>query len=511
MQDKALWVSPMSVYNEAAESADMGTGMTMNIDDWQDDKLKDECGVFGVFNHPDAAALTALGLHALQHRGQEAAGIVSFDGARFNSERRLGLVGDQFSKQTTIDRLAGRAAIGHVRYSTSGGTILRNVQPLFAELAGGGFSVCHNGHLTNAMTLRRQLVEQGAICQSTSDTEVILHLVAQSPGKRFIEKFIDALRAIEGAYSLVAMTNKKMIGARDPLGIRPLVLGDLDGATILASETCALDIIGAKFVREIENGEIVVITEDGIESLHPFPPRRPRPCVFEYVYFSRPDSIVGGRSVYEVRKELGRHLARETPCEADIVIPVPDSGVPAAIGYAQEAGVPYELGIIRNHYVGRTFIEPEQQIRALGVKLKHSANRMVIEGKRIVLIDDSIVRGTTSVKIVEMMYDAGATEVHMRIASPPIRHPDYYGIDTPDHRTLLAATHSLDEMRSYIGVTSLSFLSVDGLYRAMGYEGRDDTQPQFTDHCFTGDYPTSLTDEHGSSAPRQLSLLAETG
>ena len=309
----------------------------------------------------------------------------------------------------------------------------------------------------------------------------------------------------------MALSNKKLIGARDPLGIRPLVLGDLDGSPILASETCALDIIGAKFVREIENGEVVVITDAGIESLHPFPKRTPRPCVFEYIYFSRPDSIVGGRSVYAVRKEMGRQLARETPCEADVVIPVPDSGVPAAIGYAQESGIPYELGIIRNHYVGRTFIEPTQQIRALGVKLKHSANRMAIEGKRIILVDDSIVRGTTSVKIVKMMYEAGAREVHMRVASPPIAHPDFYGIDTPDQRKLLAATHTLEEMRAYIAVNTLAFLTVDGLYKAMGYDNRDPVHPQLTDHCFTGDYPTPLTDKHGKSSPRQLSLLAETG
>ena len=482
--------------------------LDMTVDE---DRLHEECGVFGVFNHTGAAELTALGLHALQHRGQEAAGIVTFNGRRFNSERRLGLVGDHFSKQSTINRLKGLSSIGHVRYSTTGETILRNVQPLFADLAGGGFAVCHNGNLTNAHHLRQQLVSEGAICQSTSDTEVILHLVARSRHPRFIEKFIDALRSLEGAYSLVALTNKKLIGARDPLGIRPLVLGDLDGSPILASETCALDIIGAKFVREIENGEIVVITEDGIESLHPFPKRPPRPCVFEYIYFSRPDSIVGGRSVYEVRKNMGRELAREDACDADVVIPVPDSGVPAAIGFAQASGVPYELGIIRNHYVGRTFIEPTQQIRALGVKLKHSANRMVIEDKKIVLVDDSIVRGTTSVKIVQMMYDAGAREVHMRVASPPITHPDFYGIDTPDQRKLLAATHSLAEMREHIGVTSLAFLSVDGLYRAMGYEGRDAVSPQFTDHCFTGDYPTPLTDQQGKANPRQLSLLADAG
>jgi amidophosphoribosyltransferase len=487
------------------------TGDTASDDRFDDDRLREECGVFGVFNNHDAAALTALGLHALQHRGQEAAGIVTFDGTHYNSERRLGLVGDHFSNASTIERLKGPIAIGHVRYSTSGGTLLRNVQPLFADLAAGGFAVCHNGHISNARTLRKELVKNGAIFQSTSDSEVILHLVARSSRPRFLEKFIEALRMLEGAYSLVALTNKKLIGARDPLGIRPLVLGDLDGATIFASETCALDIIGAKYVRDVEPGEIVVVTEDGIECHHPFPKLRPRPCIFEYIYFARPDSMAGGRSVYDVRKKMGFQLAREAPADADIVIPVPDSGVPAAIGYAQESGIPFELGIIRNHYVGRTFIEPTQQIRALGVKLKHSANQALIRGKRIVLVDDSIVRGTTSVKIVRMMYDAGATEVHMRVSSPPITHPDFYGIDTPDRKALLAATHTRDEMREFIGVDTLAFLSIDGVYQAMGYDCRDNVNPQFTDHCFTGDYPTPLTDEHGSAPPRQLSLLAEVG
>ena len=479
--------------------------------DLDGDTLREECGVFGVFGHDDAAALTALGLHALQHRGQEAAGIVAFDGERFHAEKRLGLVGDHFSNEGTIKRLRGRVALGHVRYSTTGETILRNVQPLFAELAAGGFAVAHNGNLTNGLTLRRELIAQGAICQSTSDTEVILHLVARSQKPRIVERYIDALRALEGAYSLVAITNKKLIGARDPLGIRPLILGELNGAYILCSETCALDIIGARFVREIENGEVVVISEKGVESLHPFPRMAPRPCIFEYVYFSRPDSMLGGRSVYTVRKQMGRQLAVEAPADVDVIIPVPDSGVPAALGYAQEAGIPFELGIIRNHYVGRTFIEPTQTIRALGVKLKHNANRAVIAGKRILLVDDSIVRGTTSVKIVRMMYEAGAREVHMRIACPPIKHPDFYGIDTPEQKSLLAATHTLDEMRDYIGVTSLAFLSVDGLYRAVGYERRDQHRPQFTDHCFTGDYPTHLTDIIGESAKQQLSLLAEAG
>jgi amidophosphoribosyltransferase len=475
------------------------------------DRLREECGVFGIYGHADAAALTALGLHALQHRGQEATGIVSFDGKRFHSERRLGLVGDAFSEASVIDELKGRQAIGHVRYSTTGGTILRNVQPLFAELHGGGFAVAHNGNLTNGLMLRRNLVRDGAIYQSTSDTEVLLHLVARSRKPRFIDRFIEAIRQIEGAYAFVGMTNKKLIGVRDPLGIRPLVLGELDGAPILTSETCALDIIGAKFVREIENGEIVIISEAGIESHKPFPPVPERPCIFEYIYFARPDSVVKGRSIYERRKAMGAVLAHEAPADADVVVPVPDSGVPAALGYAQASGIPFELGIIRNHYVGRTFIEPTQKVRELGVKLKHSANRSVVEGKRIILVDDSIVRGTTSFKIVKMMREAGAREVHFRISSPPITHPDYYGIDTPDRQKLLAATHSLEEMRQFVGADSLAFISVDGLYRAMGHERRDPLRPQFTDHCFTGDYPTSLTDMVGETGKQQLSLLAEAG
>ena len=486
--------------------------MTIDLDfELNADRLREECGVFGIYGHPDAAALTALGLHALQHRGQEAAGIVSYDGERFQTERRLGLVGDHFSSEKVINRLQGSLALGHVRYSTTGETILRNVQPLFAELATGGFAVAHNGNLTNGLTLRRELINQGCICQSTSDTEVILHLVARSQKGRMVERYIDALRQLEGAYALVALTNKKLIGARDPNGIRPLILGELNGAYILCSETCALDIIGAKFIREIENGEVVVISDEGIESLRPFPKQPARPCIFEYIYFSRPDSMLGGRSIYEVRKAMGRELARESAIDADVIVPIPDSGVPAALGYAQETGVPFELGIIRNHYVGRTFIEPTQTIRSLGVKLKHNANRAVVKDKRVVLIDDSIVRGTTSVKIVRMMYEAGAREVHMRISSPPIKHPDFYGIDTPEQKSLLAATHTLEEMREYIGVTSLAFLSVDGIYRAVGLTGRDNARPQFTDHCFTGDYPTHLTDLEGQTKKQQLSLLAEAG
>jgi len=491
-------------------SKSSGSGPQLDFD-MDGDTLREECGVFGIFGHPDAATITALGLHALQHRGQEAAGIVSFDGQRFHSERRLGLVGDHFSRPSTMQGLAGDAAIGHVRYSTTGETILRNVQPLFSEISSGGFAVAHNGNLTNGLTLRRELIRDGAIYQSTSDTEVVLHLVARSRRQRIVERFIEAIRQLEGAYSLVALTNKKLIGARDPLGIRPLVLGELDGKYILASETVALDIIGARFVRDIQNGEVVVISDEGVESLRPFPPVPARPCIFEYIYFARPDSVVHGRPVYDVRKAMGAQLAIESGVEADVIVPVPDSGVPAAIGYARESGIPFELGIIRNHYVGRTFIQPTQNVRELGVRMKHNANRSVVAGKRIVLIDDSIVRGTTSVKIVRMMRDAGATEVHFRISSPPITHPDYYGIDTPQRDKLLAATHNLDEMRAYIGCDSLAFLSVDGIYKAMGEQGRNPQRPQFTDHCFTGDYPTNLTDVTGESVKQQLSLLAEAG
>ena len=474
-----------------------------------DDRLREECGVFGVFGHPDASTLTVLGLHALQHRGQEAAGVVTFDGEQFHSERRLGLVSENFTKKTVVEHLQGGNAIGHVRYSTQGETILRNVQPLFAHLGSGGFALGHNGNLTNAVTLRQKLVAGGAIFQSTSDTEVILHLLARSKKQRVVERLIEALLQIEGAYALVCLTNKKLIGARDPLGIRPLMLGKLDGCYVLASETCAFDIIGAEFVREVENGEVVVITKDGIESHRPFPKYPARPCIFEYIYFSRPNSMLGGRCVYEVRKNFGRQLAREAHVPADAVIAVPDSGVPAAIGYAQESGIPYELGIIRNHYVGRTFIEPEQRIRALGVKLKHNPTACEVKDKRVILIDDSIVRGTTSIKIVRMMRDKGAREVHMRIACPPIAWPDYYGIDTPDRDKLLAANYSLEEMRAFMDCDTLAFLSIEGIYNVMGFARRDPAQPQFTDHCFTGDYPTRLTDLEEPAPARQLSLLAE--
>src|SRR3954465_1484504 len=484
-----------------------GSGSDIESFDVDGDRLREECGVFGIYDHPDAATITALGLHALQHRGQEAAGIVTFDGHRFNSERRLGLVGDHFSRVSTIERLPGDSAIGHVRYSTTGETILRNVQPLFAELDKGGFAVAHNGNLTNGLALRRSLIEQGAIYQSTSDTEVVLQLVARSRKRRLIERFIEALRQLEGAYSLVALSNKKLIGARDPLGIRPLVLGELDGKFILASETCALDIIGAHFIRDVENGEVVVIDENGFESLKPFPPQPARPCIFEYVYFSRPDSIVHGRPVYAVRKAMGAELAKEAPADADVVIPVPDSGVPAAIGYAQASGIPFELGIIRSHYVGRTFIQPSDSVRHLGVKLKHNANSALIHGKRLVLIDDSIVRGTTSLKIVQMLRDAGAREVHMRIASPPTRYSCFYGVDTPERAKLLAAQMSVSQMNDYIRADSLAFISIDGLYRALGEDLRDEAQPQYCDACFTGAYPTRLTDHEAQQAPGEFALV----
>lgn len=478
---------------------------------FDDDKLHEECGVFGIFGHRDAAALTALGLHALQHRGQEAAGVVSFDGQQFHSERHIGLVGDYFTQASVINRLPGARAIGHTRYSTTGDPVLRNVQPLFAEFAGGGFSMAHNGNITNAMTLQRTLQERGSIFQSTSDTEALIHLIATSEKGPLIDRIVDGLRQLEGAFAIVGLSEKKLIGSRDPLGVRPLVLGDLDGAYVLASETCALDIIGARFVRDIEPGELVVITEDGLHSLRPFTPQKSRFCIFEYVYFARPDSIVEGVNVYEVRKRIGAELARESGVEADLVIPVPDSGTPAAIGYAQAANIPFELGIIRNHYVGRTFIEPSDHIRHLGVKLKHNANGKMLEGRRVVLVDDSIVRGTTSVKIVQMVRDAGAREVHMRIASPPTTNSCYYGVDTPEKSKLLASRMSVEEMAAHIKVDSLAFLTIDGLYRAVGEEGRVSGSPQYCDACFSGEYPTRLTDRSSTSSVRQLSLLAEAG
>ncbi|RUU99039.1 amidophosphoribosyltransferase [Mesorhizobium sp. M6A.T.Cr.TU.017.01.1.1] len=464
-----------------------------------DDHFHDECGIFGVFGPLDAATIVTLGLHALQHRGQEAAGIVSHDGTQFHVERHVGLIGDTFTKQAVLDRLKGTLAIGHTRYATAGGTGLSNVQPFFAELADGGFAIAHNGNITNAMTLQRTLQKQGSIFSSTSDTETILHLIATSSGKHVNSRFIDAVRQLEGAFSLVALSSTIMIGCRDALGIRPLVLGELDGAWILASETCALDIIGARFVRDLKPGEMVIVTAEGVESLFPFKTQKPRFCIFEYVYFSRPDSSVEGRNVYEVRKKIGAELAIENPVDADIVVPVPDGGTPAAIGFAQAAGLPFELGIIRNHYVGRTFIQPTDSIRHMGVKLKHNANRRMIEDKRIVLVDDSVVRGTTSQKIVQLLRDAGAKEVHMRVASPPTRSSCFYGVDTPETAKLLASRMSIEEMAKFIRVDSLGFVSIDGLYRALGETARENKQPQFCDACFTAEYPTRLLDRASSA------------
>jgi amidophosphoribosyltransferase len=473
------------------------------------DTLHEECGVFGIYGHDDAGALAVLGLHALQHRGQEAAGVVTCDNGQFIAERHSGLVGDIFGRNSpAAANLKGRVAVGHVRYSTAGGSNVRNIQPIYADLAGGGLAIAHNGNLTNADTLRTELVEQGSIFQSTSDTETIVHLAARSAKTRIVDKLVDALAQVEGAYSLVALTDKRLIGARDPFGVRPLVLGELDGAPILASETCALDIIGASYVRDIKPGEVVVIDETGIESHFPFKPQQHRFCVFEYIYFARPDSVVEGRSVYEARKAIGRVLAGEAPVAADLVVPVPDSGVPAALGYATAADIPFELGIIRNHYVGRTFIEPSDHIRHLGVRLKHSPNRAKIQGKRVVLVDDSIVRGTTSKKIVEMMREAGAAEVHFRITSPPYAHSCFYGVDTPNTDELLAHRMDVEEMRKFVGADSLAFISMDGLYRAMGEGRRNAEKPQFCDACFNGDYPIALTDLTGGVAKRQLSLLS---
>ena len=458
------------------------------------DKLKEECGIFGIYKTNEAAVHTALGLHSLQHRGQEGAGIVSFDGKKFYSIKKEGLVGDNFNDINTLSQLPGQTAIGHVRYSTTGESKSENLQPLFANLAVGGFACAHNGNLTNSISLKKKLVDSGSIFQTTSDTEVILQLVARSKKNKLIEKLIDALSQIKGAYSLVILTNKKLIGVKDPYGIRPLVLGEKNGFHVLASETCALDMIGAKYIRDIENGEIVVITDEGVESVKPFKSVKARPCIFERIYFASPESIVGGKTVYTYRKELGKQLALENKINADVIVPIPDSGVSAAIGYSQESKIPFELGIIRSHYVGRTFIEPSQSIRQFGVKLKHSVNKSCIENKRVILIDDSIVRGTTANKIVKMVFEAGAKEVHLGISCPPIKYPDFYGIDTPNFNELIASNNDINVMTKLVGASSLFFLSLDGTYKAMGCEKRNNKSPQFTDHCFTGDYPVEVTE-----------------
>ena len=471
-------------------------------------EIKEKCGVFGIYNVEDASALTALGLHALQHRGQEGCGIVSFDGKNFHSEKRQGLVGDNFTNKEVLKKLPGKFAIGHNRYSTTGETSLRNIQPFFADLHGGGITIAHNGNLTNAIRLRENLVKDGAIFRTTSDTETIVQLIAKSKRVKIVDKIIDALFQIQGGYALTIMTNKKLIGVRDPLGIRPLVLGKIKNSYVLASETCALDIIGAKFVREVENGEIIVVEKNNIQSIKPFPKKKSRPCIFEYIYFARPDSLLNGKCAYEYRKNLGSQLAKESENVGDIVVPVPDSGVPAALGFAQHNKMNFELGLIRNHYVGRTFIEPTQNIRSLGVKLKLSANMSSIKNKSIILIDDSLVRGTTCHKIVKMLYESGAKEVHVRIASPEIKHPDFYGIDMPSKKELLAANKNLKEMCDFIGADSLKFLSIDGLYKALCSQSRNKLYPQFTDHYFTGEYPIERIDLLENRKVSQLSLLS---
>jgi len=473
-----------------------------------DPKLKEECGIFGVSNAKDASALTALGLHALQHRGQEGCGIVSFDGEKYHSEKRFGLVGDNFSKEKVLKNLHGHHAIGHNRYSTTGENTLRNIQPFFADTNAGGIGVAHNGNLTNSISLRKKLVEDGAIFYTTSDTETIVQLIAKSKRTKTIDKVVDAIFQIQGGYALVMLTQNSLIGVRDPYGIRPLVIGKLGNSYVLASETCALDIIGAKFLRDVENGEIVLIENDELTSIKPFPPKKVRPCVFEYIYFARPDSVIDFKTAYEHRKNIGIELAKENDIDADIVVPVPDSGNAAALGFSQYLKMNYEHGLIRNHYVGRTFIEPSQKIRSLGVKLKLNANQTTIKDKKIILIDDSLVRGTTSHKIVKMLYDAGAKEVHVKIACPEIRYPDFYGVDTPTKKELLAANKTNDEICEYIGAMSLKFLSLEGLYKAIGFEKRNEAYPQLTDHYFTGDYPVKPIDELGDNKVTQLSLLS---
>jgi len=483
--------------------------MTRSTHPFDDDKLKEECGVFGITGKDSAAAMTALGLHALQHRGQEASGICSYDGEHFHAHHALGHVGENFNSEALINKLMGSAAIGHTRYATTGETALRNVQPLFADFDFGGFALAHNGNLTNAHTLRKQLVKRGCLFRSTTDTEVIIHMMAMARAGSPIDRLIESLRQIDGAYSLVCLWQNTVIGVRDPHGVRPLVLGKFEGAYVVASETCALDIIGAEFIRDVKPGEMVILDGTNVQSLFPFSSAPSKFCIFEYIYFARPDSSVEGRSVYEMRKNIGAELARESGVEADIVVPVPDSGVPSAIGYAEESGISFDLGIIRNHYVGRTFIQPTERIRHLGVKLKHNANRRFIEGKRVILVDDSIVRGTTSTKIVEMVRAAGAKEVHMRISSPPTKHSCFYGIDTPQPEKLLAHNYTVEQMCRFIGADSLAFISLDGLYRAMGETKRKSDAPQYCDACFSGDYAIPLTDLNSSENQAEMSFSAK--
>ncbi|MFV1956347.1 MAG: amidophosphoribosyltransferase [bacterium] len=469
----------------------------------EDDKFRDECGIFGVFGHPEAANLTYLGLYALQHRGQESAGIASTDGTRLFRYGEMGLVNDIFNEDV-LEKLPGDVAIGHNRYSTSGESLPENIQPIAVTYARGGLAVAHNGNLVNAMQLRKDLEEAGAIFQSSSDTEVLIHLIAKSRATDFVERVVEGLYQIRGAYSILMLTEKRIIAIRDPRGFRPLSIGRLGDSYIFSSETCALDLIEADFYRDVEPGEVVVVDEGGISTFFPFPKMKAAPCIFEFIYFARPDSFIGGKSIYQARKELGRQLAREAPVEADVVIPVPDSGVPAAFGFAEQAALPMEMGLIRNHYVGRTFIEPSQSIRHFGVKLKLNPCRDTFQGKSVVLIDDSIVRGTTSRKIVKMVRDAGASSVHMRISSPPTVNPCFYGIDTPTHQELIASSHEVEEIRDYITADSLGYLSMDGMHKSLGWEIPEDVN-EFCDACFSGDYPVAFPREEDDT---QMTLWA---
>ena len=475
-------------------------------------KPKDECGIFGISNDINAANLTALGLHALQHRGQDSTGIVTSDKINFFAHRGMGQVSEVFSNSKLLETLKGSISIGHNRYGTTGESALKNVQPLFSELNIGGIAIAHNGNLTNTNQLKEKLIRSGSIFQSTSDTEVILHLLSTSSGD-LLERLTYALNSINGAYSLLLMTIDKLIGVRDPFGIRPLVLGKYKNSYVLSSESCGLDIIGADLIRDVEPGEIIIIKEDKVQSIKPFNRTQLRPCLFEYIYFSRPDSIFEGRNVYDVRKKIGFQLANENKDDQkkiDVVIPIPDSGNASALGYSERIKKPFEFGIIRNHYTGRTFIQESTSIRHLSVKLKHNPNLSSLKNKNIALIDDSIVRGTTSIKIVEMLRNCGVKKIHMRIASPPVKFPCFYGIDTPTKKELLASRYSIQEIQKYIGVDSLNFISLDGVYKALGHKkGRDKKKPEFTDHYFSGDYPVELVDQKSGSLPSQLSLLIE--
>jgi amidophosphoribosyltransferase len=453
---------------------------------WRDDKFHDECGLFGIWNHAEAANVTYLGLYALQHRGQESAGISATDGDNFHTEKAMGWVADVFSPER-LRRLPGHRAIGHVRYSTAGSSNLKNAQPIMANTARGPIAIAHNGNLTNAEGLRKEMVEEGAIFQSNSDTEVILHLLARAPAGPLEDQIRHALSQVKGAYSLLILTRDAIYAIRDPAGFRPLTLGKLGDSWVVASETCALDLMEAKVEREVEPGEIAVITDEGVRSVRAFPPSERLQCVFEYVYFARPDSVLWGRNVHTVRKDLGRQLAREHPITADIVIPVPDSGTSAALGFSEESAIPFEMGLIRNHYVGRTFIEPKQGIRHFGVKVKLNPMPEMLKGKRVVVVDDSIVRGTTSRKIVRMIRTAGAREVHVRISSPPIQWPCYYGIDTPTRKELIAASHATEEIRRYLGADSLGYLSLDGMLKATGSD-----PAHYCHACFTGNYRVGI-------------------